>query len=107
MEVVAGLPGRMPEVTTKTERHKGSAPSQDVAAQILILDDIGKHFLNVGRVDSDGFLFEIRAFERNLVEKLFHDRVEAPRPDVLGVFVAGGSAASNFLHRLIVEDQLN
>src|SRR5438093_110933 len=81
--------------------------SENVPTQILVLDDIGQHFLNVGRVDADGFLFEIRAFERNLVEKLFHDRVEAPRPDVLRAFVDGGSEASDFLYGFIVEGQLD
>src|SRR5437763_12580043 len=103
----AGLLCRMRKVTTATQRHKGSGPSQDVAAQILVLDDIGQHFLNVGRVDADGFLFEIRALERNLVEELFHDRMEAPCPDVLRGFVDGGCEASDFLYRLIVEGKLD
>ena len=60
---------------------------QDVTAEILILNDFGKHFLDVSRVDTNVLLLEVRPLERNLVEKFLHDRVQAASTDVLCAFV--------------------
>src|SRR5262249_16526509 len=80
---------------------------QNVAAEILILHDVGKHLLDVCRIDSDGFLFKVRPLERDLVEKLFHDRVQAARPDVFRTFVDSGGEARDFVYRVIQESQFD
>src|SRR5580704_14336510 len=48
---------------------------QNVAAQILIFDDIRELFLHVGRVDLEGFLFHFGRFEGNLFEHFFQNGV--------------------------------
>ena len=44
---------------------------QDVAAQVLVFDDIGELPVHVGRIHFDVFLLEVRSLEGQLVENLF------------------------------------
>src|SRR5262245_63392722 len=52
---------------------------QNVSTKIFILHDVGQHLAHVSGVHSLAFLFQIRAFERNLVEDFFQDSVQAAR----------------------------
>src|SRR5579862_3412872 len=81
--------------------------SQNVSAEVLVLHNIRKHLLNIGRVDSDGFLLQIRPFEGNVVEKLLHDGVQAPRADILGAFVYRGGKAGHLLHGVVKKRELD
>src|SRR5467141_3924278 len=66
---------------------------QDVAAQILVLDDVRELFGDVGGVNLHVFLLEVGRFERDFVENFFEDGVQAAGADVFGLFVhAGGEA---------------
>src|SRR5467141_5275062 len=67
--------------------------SQDVAAQILVLDDVRELLGDVGAVNLHVFLLEVGRFERDFVENFFEDGVEAAGADVFGLLVhAGGEA---------------
>src|SRR5204862_987119 len=61
--------------------------SQNVPRQVFVLDDLREHLRDVTVVDGDLLVDEIRPLEGNLIEQLLHDRVQPPRPDVLGPLV--------------------
>src|SRR5579863_7307859 len=63
---------------------------QDVAAQILVLYDIGQLFVDVRGIDLDGLFLEVRRFERQFIENFFHDGVQPARADIFGLFVYRG-----------------
>src|SRR6266436_952524 len=66
---------------------------QDVAAQVLVLDDIRELLGDVSGVYLHILLFEVRRFKRNLVEHFFKNGVQTPGADVFSLFVyAGGEA---------------
>src|SRR5947207_4655920 len=67
--------------------------SENVAAQILVLDDVRELLGDVGGVNFHVFLLEVGRLERDFVENFFEDRVQAAGADVFGLFVhAGGKA---------------
>src|SRR5262249_9648545 len=80
---------------------------EDVAAEVLVLDDLGEHFLDVGGINADRFLLQIRTFERNLVQKLLHNRMQPSGADVFRAFVHGSSKARDLLNRIVLERQLD
>ena len=74
---------------------------QDVAAQILVLDDVRKLLGNVGGVNLHVFLLEVGRFERDFVQNFFEDGVEAAGADVFCLLIhvsgkAGDSGDSVF-----------
>src|SRR5467141_2240177 len=69
--------------------------SQDVAAQILVLDDVRELLGDVGGVNLHVFLFEIGRFERDFVENFFEDGVQAAGADVFGLLIDAGGEAGN------------
>src|SRR5467141_2735930 len=69
--------------------------SQDVAAQILVLDDIRELLGHVGAVNLHVFLLEVGRFERDFVENFFEDGVQAAGADVFGLLVDAGGEAGN------------
>src|SRR5262245_31868033 len=69
---------------------------QNVSAEIFILHDIGQHLANVSGVDNLAFLFQIGAFERNLVEDFLEDRVQAARAYVFSGLVHPESEVGHF-----------
>src|SRR5579871_513514 len=70
---------------------------QDVAAQILILHDVGKLLVDVGGVDLNVFLFKVRSFEGKLIQNLFEDRVETAGANIFSLLVdAGGEFRDGF-----------
>src|SRR5688572_646275 len=46
---------------------------QNVSAEVLILNDLGKHLLNVCGIDPYSLFLEVGPFKRDLVEELLHD----------------------------------
>src|SRR5216110_1391530 len=68
---------------------------QDVAAQILVLDDVRKLLGNVGGVNLHVFLLEVGRFERDFVQNFFEDGVEAPSANVFGLLVHVGGKAGD------------
>src|SRR5688572_20156025 len=67
--------------------------SEDVTAEVLILDDLLERAGDVRGVERLLFGLEVRPLEADDVEHLLHDRVQAARADVLGLLVdADGEA---------------
>src|SRR5437899_5928931 len=60
---------------------------QDVAAQILVLDDVRKLLGNVGGVNLHVFLLEVGRFERDFVQNFFEDGVESASANVFGLLI--------------------
>src|SRR5579864_8244997 len=60
---------------------------QDVAAQVVVFDNVRELFLNVGRVHFYSFLLHFRRFEGDFLQDFFEDGVQAARSDVFGVLV--------------------
>src|SRR2546426_2621026 len=60
---------------------------QNVAAQILVLDDIRELLGNVGGVHFYVLLLQVGRFERNFIENFFEDGVQAPRADIFRLLV--------------------
>ncbi|MCK7518679.1 MAG: hypothetical protein MZV64_13645 [Ignavibacteriales bacterium] len=73
-------PARRPRGTAAGWRGR---MSQDVPAQVLVLDDVGEHAVDVGCVNRNRSAREVGPFERDLVEQLLHDRLQPARADVL------------------------
>src|SRR5947209_6406949 len=66
---------------------------QDVAAQILVLDDIRELLADVSGVNLHVLFLQVRRFERDFVEHFLEDGVQTPGADVFGLLVhAGGEA---------------
>src|SRR5207244_7847429 len=89
------------------DKDQGSPASQNVAAEVLVLNDLGQLLLDVSGVDAHGLLLEIRSFERDLIQKLFHDGMQAPRADILGLLVDRCRQLRDFLQRIIRKRQLD
>jgi len=72
---------------------RDNAPGlQNVAAQILVFDDIGELLADVSAIDLDVFLLQVGAFEGNLFQQLFRDGMETAGADIfrlVDVLVAG------------------
>ena len=64
-----------------------SALSQNIAREVLVLDDVLERVAHVGGVDDDLLAGELGAVERDLVEQPLDDRVQPPGADVLGALV--------------------
>src|SRR6266851_5691477 len=60
---------------------------QNLAAQILVLDDIRELLGNVGGVHLYVLFLQVGRFERNFVENLFENGVQAPRADIFCLLV--------------------
>src|SRR6266850_4167848 len=61
--------------------------SENVAAQILVLDDIRELLGDVGGVHFYVLFLEVGRFERNFVKNLFENGVQAPRADIFRLLV--------------------
>src|SRR3989442_8148067 len=61
-----------------------SSPSQDVPREILVAGELAQARVHVAGVDRELLARQVGRVERDLVQELLHDRVEAPGPDVLG-----------------------
>ena len=60
---------------------------ENIAAQVLILGDLGKLFGHVGRIDLDVFLLQLRSFEGDFIEHALQDGMQAARADIFGLLV--------------------
>src|SRR5215510_4303977 len=60
------------------------SPSQDVPREVLVAGELAQARVNVTGVDRQLLAGQVGSVERDLVQELLHDRVEAPGPDVLG-----------------------
>src|SRR5579859_6017497 len=80
---------------------------QDIAAQILILNDIGELLDYVGGIDLDILLLQIGRLEGKLVENLFKDGVKAPGADVFGLLVNAGGKARDGCNGIFGEVELD
>src|SRR5882762_5197582 len=61
--------------------------SENVATQILVLDDVCELFGDVGGVNFYVLFLQIGCFKRNLVENFFENSVQAPRADILCLLI--------------------
>src|SRR5579859_1597459 len=82
-------------------------PLQNITAEVLVFDDVGELFADVGGVDFYGFLFQVGAGKGNLFEHFFHDGVQAARADVFRALVDLGGEAGDFLKAVVGKDQLD
>src|ERR1044072_933118 len=80
---------------------------ENVTAEILILDRVFEHALNVGSVDRLLLGLEVGTFETDLVEKSFDDRVQAPRADVFRFLVHASREVCNRIDRVWLELELD
>src|SRR5216684_150117 len=80
---------------------------QDVAAQILVLDDIGELLVHIGRIHFDVLLLEVRSFEGKLIENLFEDGVEAAGADVFSLLVDDGCKLRDGVDGVVGDVQLH
>src|SRR5439155_4593934 len=62
-------------------------PSQHVAGEVLALRTLLEFRIDEAGVDPEALPATVARIERNLLQQLLHDRVKAPRADVLGLFL--------------------
>ena len=62
-------------------------PLQDIAAQILILGQLGKMIVDISAIDLQVRAALLRSLERNGFKQSFHHCVQAPGADVFGCFI--------------------
>src|SRR5256885_1445606 len=80
---------------------------QDVAAQILVLDDVRELPGDVGSINLDVLLLEVGRFERDFVQNLFEDGVEAAGADIFGLLVHAGGEAGDGSDRVFGDVELD
>src|SRR5947209_9853746 len=64
--------------------------SEDVAAQVLVLDNVGELFADVGGINLHRLFLQLRRLKGNFVQYFFEDGVQPPRADIFGVLVHRG-----------------
>src|SRR5881296_3367673 len=77
-----------------------SATSQNVPRQVLVARDVTQASRHVAGVDGQLLAGHVRSIERDLIQQSLHDRVEAPRPDVLRARVHLHRDLRDRLHRV-------
>src|SRR5260370_35885415 len=60
---------------------------ENIAAQVLVLGNFGKLLGHVRPIDLDVFLFQLRSFERDLIEYALEYRMQAAGADIFGLLV--------------------
>ena len=60
---------------------------KNVATQILVLDGIGEHLMNIGRIDRLILRLQVRSFETDLVQQPLHDGVQAASADIFRLLI--------------------
>src|SRR5271166_3078837 len=73
---------------------------QNVTRQVLVFYDVGKRVAHVVRVNDHVLLFHVRGLEADDVEHLLHNRVQAPRANVLRAFIHAEGEVRHLLQRL-------
>ena len=72
-----------------------SVVSQNVTAQVLVLDCLCQHALDVTRVDYLVLGLEIGTLKTDFVKQLLHDGVETAGADVFGLSIHAGGEIRN------------
>src|SRR5205085_5289040 len=73
---------------------------ENIPAQVLIFDDLCERALDVSRVDHLAFDFKVWGVEADLVQDLLHNRVQAARADVFGLFVDAAGELRDRINRI-------
>src|SRR2546428_5114873 len=73
---------------------------KNVATEILILDGVGEHFLNVSRVDRLVLWLQVRPLKTDFVQQPLHDRVQAASADVFGLLIYLRGKIGNGINRI-------
>ena len=81
--------------------------SQNIPAQVLVLDDLGELFADVHGVHLDGLLLEVGTVEGNILQQFFENGVETARADVLGGFIHPRGEAGDLLQRVLGKGELD
>src|SRR2546423_6386853 len=81
--------------------------SQDVATQVLILDDFGELFMDIRGIYFDIFLFQIRRLEGKLVENFFENGVQTSSADIFRLLVDTGSEFSDGVDSVLSNVELD
>src|SRR5438105_114753 len=77
-----------------------ASPSQNVPRQVLVAGDVAEASPHVAGVDGQLLARHLRGVEGDLLQEPLHDRVEAPRPDVLRARVHPHRDLRDRLHRV-------
>src|SRR5271165_6490376 len=80
---------------------------QNVTRQVLVFYDVGQRIAHVVRVNEHVLLFHVGGLEADDVEHFLHNRVQAPRADVLRAFIHAEGEVRHLLQRLGSELQLH
>src|SRR5713101_2766005 len=91
---------------TKTRRSPAS-DSEDVARQVLVLQDLVELLPHVRRVDADRAPAQRVGLEAHVLQHLLHHGVQAAGADVLRAVVHHLGDARQLLHAALVESQLD
>src|SRR5690606_15117390 len=81
----------------------GTHASEDVTAQVLVLDDALEPFADVRGADDDAAFATLGELEEDVLEQRGHDGVQAARADVLEALVDLGGDASDLLDAVVGE----
>ena len=63
------------------------ARSEDELGEVVVLYNVVETVVDVGFVDDDALVLELRRVERDVFEELFEERMEAAGADVFGLLV--------------------
>src|SRR5713226_2212941 len=81
--------------------------SENVAAQVLVLDDVRELLGNVSAVNLHVLFLQVRRFEGNFIEYFFEDGVKAAGADVFGLLVYVGGEARDGGDRVFGDVELD
>src|SRR6478609_8566176 len=100
------------DLYTRTRRASPVQPwrteaSQNIPAEVLILDDVGQLLAHVDRIYFYVLAFEVRTVEGNLFEQFLEDRMQSPSTDVLGRLVYPSRERRDLFQRILRERQLD
>src|SRR5262249_12365752 len=74
--------------------------SQDVAAEVLILDGFSKHFLHVGGIYHLALWLEVWSFKADFFQELLHYRLQPTGADILSLFINARGEICNGRNRI-------
>src|SRR5208283_450521 len=80
---------------------------ENVTAQILVLYDVRELLVNVGGIYLHRFLFQVRRFERELIQDFFQNRVQTARADVFRLLIHAGGKFGDGLYGIFSELELD
>ncbi len=89
------------------ERNVFPQPLQNIPAQILVFDNIGKSLAYVCGVHDKLLAFPVRRGKADLVEHAFHDRMQPPRPNIFRALIHPERKARNLFQGVFRKLQLH